>query len=295
MVQPKVSIILCTYNRANYLDETIKSIIAQTFENWELMIIDNGSTDGTEKLIREIDDRRIIYEKTGRQRMGPAKNKGIKKATGDLIAFMDDDDLWMPTKLEKQVNAFKDFPEAGFSYTNGYNFRNDDEIIEFFLAERAGVEYGNIFQSYCMGERGIFIQTVMCRKECVELAGYFGDEFFFTDYTFTGNLAYHFNVIILKEPLLKRRLHTSNSGLYVASEAVEEQISAMKLYRQKGMLQAAIARESMFLTRVKTGNVLAIERRFAHALKSYLQAWRIKPFSIIPLKKISRLLLTQSR
>lgn len=102
---PLVSIIMPAYNSANYIGESIESVIAQTYNNWELIVIDDGSTDSTAEVVNSycIKDKRIKYlwQQNGRQ--GKARNNGIKKAAGEYIAFLDSDDLWMPNKLEVQL------------------------------------------------------------------------------------------------------------------------------------------------------------------------------------------------
>ena len=107
MKSPLVSVVLTTYNRADLISETIESILSQTFRNFELIVVDDGSTDNTEEVVRSYNDERVHYIKTDNWG-GPAKprNIGIKKAKGEYIAFCDDDDLWLPNKLEVQLKHF---------------------------------------------------------------------------------------------------------------------------------------------------------------------------------------------
>jgi len=102
---PLVSVIVTTYNRADLLCETLDSILSQTYENFELIVVDDGSTDNTEEVVKRHSAGRINYIKTENWG-GPARprNIGIEKATGEYIAFCDDDDIWLPKKLEKQIN-----------------------------------------------------------------------------------------------------------------------------------------------------------------------------------------------
>jgi glycosyltransferase involved in cell wall biosynthesis len=95
----KISIIMPTYNRAAYIIETIKSIQDQTYSNWELIIIDDGSEDNTEELIAQIKDERVLFYKAGRIGViGKTKNIGLAKANGGFIAFMDSDDRQLNLK-----------------------------------------------------------------------------------------------------------------------------------------------------------------------------------------------------
>src|SRR4051812_10833764 len=115
---PKVSIVMPTYNRAAFILESIASIQRQTYSHWELIIVDDGSEDETEILVNGLQDSRIHFYKAGR--IGVIirlRCLGMEKVSGELIAFMDSDDLWAPQKLEKQVQAFENFCDAGFSLT----------------------------------------------------------------------------------------------------------------------------------------------------------------------------------
>jgi glycosyltransferase involved in cell wall biosynthesis len=106
--KPEVSVIIPTYNRANIISRAIRSVLAQTYENFEIIIIDDGSTDNTEEVIQSFSERRIRYlrHKVNRGR-GTVRNKALTEARGEYIAFLDDDDEWLPTKLERQLQVFK--------------------------------------------------------------------------------------------------------------------------------------------------------------------------------------------
>src|SRR5262245_9759520 len=129
---PKISILMPTYNRATLIGETIESILNQTYQDWELIIVDDGSDDDTEQLVSQFKDQRIQFYKAGRIAInGKIKNIGIEKANGELIALIDSDDLWAETKLEKQVAALQEYPDAGFSLTGGFNFRTVNQPVDF--------------------------------------------------------------------------------------------------------------------------------------------------------------------
>lgn len=101
---PLISVIIPTYNRENIIVNTINSVLKQTYSNFELLIIDDASTDNTEQKINEIKDKRIKYIKLPTNTKGTKpRNVGIKLSQGDFIAFLDSDDCWLPDKLEKQI------------------------------------------------------------------------------------------------------------------------------------------------------------------------------------------------
>ncbi|MGF7144105.1 glycosyltransferase involved in cell wall biosynthesis [Anaerotaenia torta] len=114
-----VSIIMPSYNTGNYIEETINSVINQTYHNWELIIVDDCSTDNTDEVVRQFSDKRIRYLKN-EYNSGAAvtRNHALREAKGKWIAFLDSDDLWLPEKLEKQIE-FMERNDYHFSYT-GY-------------------------------------------------------------------------------------------------------------------------------------------------------------------------------
>lgn len=114
-----VSIIMPSYNTGKYIAESIKSVLAQTYENWELIIVDDCSTDNTDKVVGAfLIDKRICYLKNEKN-SGAAisRNRALREAKGRWIAFLDSDDLWKPEKLKKQI-SFMSQNQYAFSYTN---------------------------------------------------------------------------------------------------------------------------------------------------------------------------------
>lgn len=115
---PRVSIVLATHNQDHWLARTLASVQAQTWSDWELLLVDDGSTDDTSALIaRHADDPRIRVFTTPHRERCVARNRGLSAARGELIAFLDGDDLWHPTKLARQVAGLDANPHAGWCYT----------------------------------------------------------------------------------------------------------------------------------------------------------------------------------
>lgn len=113
-----VSIIMPSYNTAAYIKESIQSVLNQTYTNWELIIVDDCSTDSTDEVLETIKDSRIRYFKNDKNSgAAVSRNKALREAKGQWIAFLDSDDLWMPEKLEKQI-YFMESNGYAFSYTS---------------------------------------------------------------------------------------------------------------------------------------------------------------------------------
>ena len=113
-----VSIIMPSYNTAKYIAESIQSVLDQTYKNWELIIVDDFSTDNTDEIVRPfLVDERIHYLKNElNSGAAVSRNRALREAKGRWIAFLDSDDLWMPEKLEKQI-SFMETNDYSFSYT----------------------------------------------------------------------------------------------------------------------------------------------------------------------------------
>lgn len=280
---PLVTIIMLAYNRETFIAEAIEAIINQTYKNWELIIIDNGSTDNTSTIIKLYSDHRIIHESYTQNRFtGTVRNIAIRKASGELIAFADDDDIWMTDKLEKQVHQLLQYPEAGFCYTNGYNF-SKDSIQNLFLHKTNGIECDSIFIPYCKGECGIFLQTILVWRENIITAGLFEENRTFADFKFIGNLTYHFKSVILYEPLIKRRIHPSNSIYTYGRELSNEYVESLEFYLKNNMLNSDVYSKGLFKYYV---NGITTSENISGRWGHFFNAIRIKPFSLIPFKKI---------
>lgn len=157
-----VSIIMPAYNSACFISDSIKSVINQTYSNWELLVIDDCSHDNTIEVVKSFNDERVVLIESEKNGGGAiARNKGLAKAKGKWIAFLDSDDIWYNTKLEKQLN---------FMITNNYNFSYTDyEKIDEDGKEMnilcTGPKVVNRFKMYNFDYLGCL--TVMYNREVV--------------------------------------------------------------------------------------------------------------------------------
>jgi len=294
IISPKVSIIMPTYNRAGLIMETIESIRDQAYPNWELIIVDDGSEDNTEEIVLQLKDERIQFHKAGRTGVGgKIKNIGLRMAKGELIAFIDSDDLWATSKLEKQVEALEQYPEAGFCLTGGYNFRERGKPETYFYKETEGIRYDNIFLSFFESGLAVFTQALMLRRQGLAISGYFQDTKSFVDgdFDFMIRLARHFKAIILYEPLLFRRLHDKNLTTLNWIRSHEEGIAAISSYLNNKELPPNLIRNVLFRSHIHFGERCLFYKKRGKAIKSFLKAWQCKPMSIVPLKKTVKAIL----
>lgn len=287
---PKVSIILPTYNREGFILDAVNSVCNQTYSNWELLIVDDGSSDNTVLLISQVKDERIQLHRTA-SRLGitGTRNEGIRKVNGDMIAFIDSDDLWAPAKLEEQVAALNLHPEAGFCLTGGYNFKKLNQPLSFYYTQTEGLKCDDLFISFFRSEISATTPSLIFRKECLESTGLFNEEKLFADVDFILRLALHFKGIILYAPLLYRRLHDSNISGELWEEGCEEGLRLIQSY--KHMLPPKVARDALFRLYISFGEKYLLHKRRKSAMQVFLKAWQNKPFSVIPLRKTAKAIL----
>ncbi len=173
---PTVSIVIPTYNRAHLLSRAIQSVLNQTYADFELIIVDDGSTDETEKLVKSFNSRMIRYIRY-RENKGEAaaRNAGIQSAKGEYLAFLDSDDEWMSEKLEKQMRIFeKAPPEVGIVYTGFVVTRNKKK--KYILSGGMASENGDVFRNLLKGDF-VLPSTILIKVECFKRAGVFDERF----------------------------------------------------------------------------------------------------------------------
>jgi glycosyltransferase involved in cell wall biosynthesis len=287
---PKVSIIVPTYNRATYILEAIDSVQKQTYSNWELLVVDDGSTDNTVDLINQVKDERVQLHRTA-TRLGitGTRNEGLRKTNGELIAFIDSDDLWAPAKLEKQVAALNQYPLAGFSITGGYNFRKLNEPLAFFYKQHDGLKYDDLLIPFFKSEAAAITPSLIFRKECLEVTGIFTETNFFADLEFFLSLASHYKGIILYEHLVYRRLHDSNISSKEWEKGEEEGIRLINAYKNK--LPRKITRDALFRLYINSGEKYLLRKQKRKALQQFFNAWRNKPLGIVSYRKMLKTIL----
>lgn len=196
-----ISVIITAYNRPDFLGEAIDSALAQTYADKEVIVVDDGSTEpGTRAVLAAYGDRiRAIRKENGG--VASARNAGIRAAKGDLLAFLDDDDVWLPDKLARQAEAFEKHPEVGLVYTNCVRFNEHGELPERDMAPRSGRVFKAFVEDYF-----IVLSTMAVRRACVDAAGLFDEAYRRQDdLDFMARVLELWPCLYLEEPLIRRR------------------------------------------------------------------------------------------
>lgn len=208
---PEVSINLCCFNSEKYLRETLQSIIKQTYKDWELVIINDGSSDSTETIVYEFKNKGypIIYKYQENKGLGASRNEALRLSQGKYIAFIDHDDVWLPEKIEKQAALFEKNLRVGLVFCDTLFFNQVGEIQQLYKREKP--PRGNIFR-VLLTDYFLSLETVMIRKNALEsLSEWFDEELTIMEETdlFT-RLAYQWEADYVDKPLAKWRVHDAS-------------------------------------------------------------------------------------
>ena len=193
-----ISVIIPTYNRKNFLKRALYSVSNQTFVPHEIIVVDDGSSDGTKDWVQErFPYVRYIYQDNSG--VSSARNAGIQEAKGSWIAFLDSDDEWMPNKLEQQKEVVNSFQKAWLCHTNEIWIRNGVRVNQMKKHQKYG---GDIFEN-CLDICRISPSSVLIKKEVFEMVGLFDDSLkVCEDYDLWLRITAVLPVIFLDQPLI---------------------------------------------------------------------------------------------
>ena len=202
----KISIVIPTYNREHLLKETINAMLKQTFQNFEIVIVDNCSVDNTEQMIQAFNDSRIRYFKNQNNGIFAInRNLGIRQTTGEFIAFSDDDDIWLPDKLEKQLLEFEKDENIGLVCTNGVLYYQNQDGKKIGKSSDRYISFKKLLKNNV-----IICSSAMVKKSVLNEVGVFIENRDFVageDYELWLRIAKKFKVRYIGAPLVKYRIH----------------------------------------------------------------------------------------
>ena len=219
--RPMVSVVMPSYNVARFVDEAIESVLGQTHADLELIVVDDGSSDETVDVVRRYAPpvQLVTLAHTGMP--GLVRNRGLERATGQLIAFLDADDAWMKEKLEMQVEYLRRHPEVDLVHTN---LEMIDEAGRYLRDAYLGGpgsqglsdDYeDNSFTQLMRGDSGVWTSSVLLRRECLDRVGLFDEPLAVAeDWHLWIRVARHARIGYLPEPLAKHRRHSTNVGMF---------------------------------------------------------------------------------
>ncbi len=201
-VKPKVSVIIPTYNRLPMVQEAVESVLAQDFEDFELIVVDDGSTDGTAEVIRKYGGRVRLIEHAHNRGVSAARNTGILHSRGKYIAFLDSDDLWVKGKLRIQVNFLDENPQFLLCYTDEIWIRKGKRVNPM---KKHSKYSGWIFEK-CLPLCIISPSSAMMRRSLFQKVGLFDEALpVCEDYDFWLRVSVRFPIFFINKKLIIKR------------------------------------------------------------------------------------------
>lgn len=172
-----VDIIIPAYNAARYLPTAIESVSAQTFNDWRIVLVNDGSTDNTDEVVAPFLERlgpRMLYIKQANRGLPAARNAAIQASTAEFLALLDADDVWLPCRLSDSIEALRQRPQAGLSYGLITYIDQNGQPGATFAGNRKNAE-GNIAPSIYMRKVELPCPTITFRRACVDQVGLFDE------------------------------------------------------------------------------------------------------------------------
>jgi glycosyltransferase involved in cell wall biosynthesis len=267
---PLVSIIVPTYNRAEYLRQAVRSVLDQTYQPWELVVVDDGSTDDTRPFLEGLQDARLrVVWAAHCANPAALRNLGLAQARGGYVAFLDSDDLWRPTKLAAQVTDLESHPECGWSYTFCDWIGPRGEPLPVGPELRCRPYRGRIIEQVITVEAAIVTPSVMVRRDLLERIGGFDQTFpFFEDYECWARCALASPVTVVPRELVLVREH--------AASHTRGRAEVYEYWLRFVQQTAARTREPNFsvVSRRQSGRILLLLARHYRWRGAYGNAWR---------------------
>ena len=236
MYLPKISVITPSYNQGNFIEQTIKSVLNQNYPNLEYIIVDGGSTDGTLEILRKYDTK-IIWKSEKDKGLADAINKGLRLATGEIVAYINSDDIYATGALEKIGRFFQENPQTMWACGKCKIIREDGEEIfrsitwfkNFWLKKYS---YNKLLVINFISQPAVF-----WRRKLIEDIKFFNCNLNFAmDYEYWVRIGKKYNPAVINEYLASFRIHSKSKGTVSYSKQFKEELNIAKLYSSNCLL-----------------------------------------------------------
>lgn len=284
---PLISVTICTYNGEKYLKKTLESVYSQTYRNLEILIVDDGSTDGTRCILEEAirtDNRiKVFYQEN--KGFGAARNKCVELAKGDYIAIIDHDDICLPKRLEVQINSAKKYPQAALFFSNSEHFLDDGTIIrkQFDPYDvnpcTLGLSAGSAAENLLLYSCFIDSETVLFRKDAAIKVGGFNSTYkYVVDYDFFLRIGEKYDIVGDSQILAQWRVHPRQASQTMREIIYLETMDLLKKWVCKPTIpieiQSAI-RLQLCLCLIRYSAFLIRLGRFRESFKCLLESFNM--------------------
>ena len=222
---PTVSVIIPTYNRRTYVTQAVDSVLSQTFADFEIIVVDDGSTDGTGNVLRQAYGGLIQYHRQPNQGESAARNKGIRHAVGQYIAFLDDDDLWLPHSLERRIEFLEQCPELSGVSAQVWIVDENGECLNKlpFRHERPGgiLDFRTVLLDPCMDPTSsLFRRSILAEVGLFDPSIRYGE-----DWDLSLRVAAMGPLAFIAEPLACRRARGERQSNTMDAESADRRLT----------------------------------------------------------------------
>jgi glycosyltransferase involved in cell wall biosynthesis len=290
---PIVDVIIPAYNAAKYLPAAIESVMAQTFEDWRIVLVDDGSTDNTGEVVAPFAEQlgpKLKYIKQANGGLPAARNAAIRNSSAEFLALLDADDIWLPNRLAKSLKSFENRPQVGLSH--GFISRIDTEgaVIDTFARKQKHGE-GRIARYIYMRRVQLPCPTITFRRKCVDEVGMFDESMRATeDRDLWLRIAFKYEVALVPEVIALYR--TSPNAMTTDPERM---LKAQEQFIEKhfgepgcGVWERRIALSQIYRQRAEA---FGIRRQWSTAVASSLRALALYPLDISNFRTAGSLIL----
>ncbi|MFQ5700789.1 MAG: glycosyltransferase family 2 protein [Acidobacteriota bacterium] len=279
---PRVSVIIPTFNREAVLREAIESVLEQTYTDLEVLVVDDGSTDGTRRMVGERfrDAPRVRYLLMENEGQAAARNRGIRESRGELIAFLDSDDLWLPEKLTLQVDRLDRTPGAGMVFCDRIGEAGKDRATTRF--QQKGFKGDTSLRGILENGFPFATPSVVVRRKVLEEVGAFDDSFTVAeDWDLWIRVLAHSTATYVDKPLVvvRRRSDSISQSL-----VLDKWTGWLRLWEKNRDLLLRSGCPRRLLRRwlghahKKIAQTLRARGRYAESAEHYLKWWRCQPW-----------------
>jgi glycosyltransferase involved in cell wall biosynthesis len=283
---PKVSVIIPTYNMADYLPEAIESVLNQTYKDFEIIVIDDGSTDNTKEIVKKYidpsrDNIRYIYQEN--KGVSVARNTAIMNARGEFIALLDADDRCYANRLEEEIKAIEKDPGIGLVHADDMAITENGKCID---TQRRNKKYlsGYIFKNLYIRKANISLPTVLVKKECFEKVGLFDENLTrlgCEDREAWLRIAREYRIEYINKVLAYYR-RTGNGMSSNQEKMKKARYYVIEKFFSQGYVSKSLRRIALGRIHRELGDELLKASKYQESRKEYLRSLVYWPFSFWP-------------
>lgn len=290
---PTFDVIIPAYNAAKFLPQAIDSVVAQTFEDWRILLVDDGSTDNTAEVVAPYIEQlgpKLKYIKQANAGLPAARNTAIRNSSAELLALLDADDIWLPERLAESVKCFEGRPQVGLAY--GFNSRIDaDGVVIDTFTRRSKYAEGKIARYIYMRLVQLPCPTITFRRSAVDEVGMFDETLRATeDRDLWVRIAMKYEVALV--PKLIALYRTSPNAMTTDPERMlkAQQQFIEKHYGEPGLgaWERRVALGQIYRQRAEA---FALRKELGTAVRSSLRAVALNPLDVSNLRTAGSLLL----